>query len=179
VHTGARLGELLALRWSDIDFVAETLSVQRSLDYPSLAEGPSFRSPKTARGRRLIALAADTITVLREQRATQLEKRLRAAAAWNEGGLVFSDALGNPCRKFTVSRAVSRCAADLGLKGLRFHDLRHSAATLMLMAGVHPKVVSERLGHSTIAITLDTYSHVIPEMQRDGALALQALLRQG
>ena len=177
VQTGARLGELLALRWSDIDLDAGRLSIQRALEHFTSAQPASFRQPKTAKGRRSIALSPDTVPVLREHRAQQSAGRLHLGAAWNDHDLVFCDPLGLPAHKFQVSSRFIRIARAAGFDGLRFHDLRHTAATLMLGAGVHPKIVSERLGHSTIAITLDTYSHVLPEMQREAAAALDDVLR--
>ncbi len=179
VQTGARLGELLALRWGDLDLPAARLSIRRSLDYYTISAGPSFGEPKTARGRRNIALSMTTITALREHRARQLEAKLRAGPAWVDQDLVFPNALGAPAPKYDVSQRFIRIARNAGFTGLRFHDLRHTAATLMLEAGIHPKVVSERLGHSTIAITLDTYSHVLPHMQAEAAETLDAALQLG
>lgn len=114
--------------------------------------------------------------MLREHRARQAERRLALGAAYAEGDLVFAGITGTPMVAHNVSRAFKQLVTRAGVTPVRFHDLRHTAATLMLKAGVHPKVVSERLGHSTIAITLDTYSHVLPDMQRDAAEALDRVL---
>lgn len=173
--TGLRLGELLGLRWSDIDWSGSRATIQRAAQYLP-ASGVTLRAPKTARGRRSVALSADTLTVLREHRSNQNEARLRAGPAWSDNGLVFARADGSLERPYPVSAAVIRQARGAGFEGLRFHDLRHTAATLMLQAGVHPKIVSERLGHATISLTLDTYSHVLPDMQQEAAAALDRLL---
>ena len=178
VQTGARLGELLALRWSDLDLDWGHASIVRSLDEYRLDQEPIFRPPKTGRGRRSVALSSETVRVLREHRTAQVERRL-GAPEWRDYDLVFADVSGTPLPKARVSRQFRESARRAGFAGLRFHDLRHTAATLMLGAGVHPKVVSERLGHSTIAITLDTYSHVLPDMQRDAAEKMDETLSRG
>jgi integrase len=175
VATGMRLGELLGLKWGDVDLEGQTAYLVRSVQY--LTEtGVSFRPMKSAKSRRSIALSAETVRVLREHRGRQIEARLAVGPGYEDNDLVFADTGGHPIAPYSVSGRFRRLARRLGLYPLRFHDLRHTAATLMLRADVHPKVVSERLGHSSIAITLDTYSHVIPSMQRDAADAIDALL---
>ena len=175
VTTGMRLGELLGLRWSDCDLAGGTIYLSRAAQYLA-ATGVTFRTPKTSRSRRSIALSIDAVAVLRAHRARQLEARLAVGPGYRNGDLVFATAGGDPIPPYRVSATFSTLVKRLGIGPLRFHDLRHTAATLMLRAGVHPKIVSERLGHATVAITLDTYSHVLPDMQRDAAAALEVVL---
>jgi site-specific recombinase XerD len=113
---------------------------------------------------------------LRRHRVAQAEERLALGQLWEDHDLVFANSIGNPLHPSTTLRAFRSLLARAGLPQLRFHDLRHTAATLLLGAGIHPKVVSEMLGHSTISITLDLYSHVTPTMQHHAADALDALL---
>ena len=178
VATGMRLGELLGLRWADIDLDGGTIHLARAAQYLPDA-GVTFRTPKTPRSRRSVALSRDSIAALREHRRRQLEARLAGVEHYEVLDLVFATPAGHPLKPYNVSGAFSRLVKSTGLAPLRFHDLRHTAATLMLLADIHPKIVSERLGHATIAITLDTYSHVLPDMQRDAAEALDAVLATG
>jgi integrase len=132
--------------------------------------------PKTARSRRRVALPAIAVEALRGQRATQAGERLRAGAAWTDRDLVFSNEVGGPLTADKLLRARFRPLLRLAaLPPIRFHDLRHTAATRLLEQGVHPKVVSEMLGHASVAITLDIYSHVSPDLQRQAVSALDAL----
>ena len=174
--TGARMGELLALRWRDADLDRGSLQVTRTARRVT-GKGIAYSEPKTHRSRRPVALSSETVQVLREHRIAQAERRLELGPAYADNDLVFTGPTGHPLDDSNLRRAFRRTLADAGLPRLRFHDLRHSAATLMLRAGVHPKVVSERLGHATVGITLDTYSHVLPDLQRDAAEALDAVLR--
>lgn len=126
-------------------------------------------TPKTAKGRRLIALDLATVAALRAHRKAQLEERLAWGGRYEDNGLVFAWENGKPIHPDRLSQQFDRYIEKLGLPDIRLHDLRHTYATLALRAGIHPKVVSERLGHSTISITLDTYSHAIPAMQEEAA----------
>lgn len=173
--TGARLGELLALRWSDVDSTSGTLRITRSAQRLP-REGIVFHAPKTHRSIRPIALSPVTVRILRSHRVSQSKQRLALGSDYADRDLVFANALGQPLDGTAVTKRFQQRAQSAGLGHLRFHDLRHTAATLMLSAGTHPKVVSERLGHATINITLDTYSHVLPDMQHEAAVALDALL---
>jgi integrase len=173
--TGARLGELLALRWSDVDAQSGTLRITRSAQRLP-GKGIVFHAPKTHRSIRPIALSPVTLRILRLHRISQSERRLAVGSAYTDHDLVFANALGQPLDGTAVTKRFQQIAQDTGLGHLRFHDLRHTAATLMLSAGTHPKIVSERLGHATINITLDTYSHVLPDMQHEAARMLDALL---
>ena len=169
VTTGLRQGELLGLQWADIDLDRAVLHVCHALH--EVAGRLWLDEPKTARGRRTVDLPACAVRALREHRNRMLAERedLRE--------LVFCDTQGGPVRKSNlVRRSFLPLLRQVSLPRIRFHDLRHTAATLLLLEGVHPKVVQERLGHSQISITLDTYSHVLPSMGRDAAKKLDALL---
>ena len=174
LQTGLRIGELMALRWSDVDFEAGRASVSRSLQY--LHRSLQFRPTKTARGRRSISISSATVTVLRQQRGVQLERRLRAGSAYDDHDLIWGDELGRPKSPPAVSTRFMRMARRSGFDGLRFHDLRHTSATLALKAGIPAKVVSERLGHSKVAFTLDTYAHVLPDMEQAAAEAMDSMI---
>lgn len=173
--TGLRLGEILAIRWSDVDFGRARIGIQRAAAYTP-GEGVGFGPVKSASSRRSIALSPTTVAAVREHRLNQTERRLRAGPAWNDNDLVFCDAVGGVLKPHLVSKRFRRATRAAGFD-LRFHDLRHSAATLMLRAGTPSKVVADRLGHSTTRLTDDVYSHVTPDLQSQAAEAMDALLR--
>ncbi|GCF06864.1 tyrosine-type recombinase/integrase [Dictyobacter arantiisoli] len=166
ITTGMRRGELLALRWSDIDFDQHILQVQRTvnrLGKYGFVENP----PKTKSGRRRIVLSSVAIDALRGQQKMQDDARALAGDQWEEHGLVFANIYGRFMDPNRVGELFHGLLKKAGLPAMRFHDLRHSAATILLTLGVHPKVVQELLGHSTIVMTMDTYSHLLPSMQQD------------
>ena len=165
--TGMRRGEVLGLSWSDVDLEGAQLAVRRTL--VAVDMDVAFSQPKTQRSRRVVALDPTTVIALRAWRRRQLEDKVAHGPAYVDHGLVFTRADGRPHDPNDFSREFDRHIARLGLPRIRLHDLRHTWATLALQAGIHPKVVSERLGHSTIAITLDIYSHVTPTLQREAA----------
>lgn len=176
VYTGMRRGELLGLRWCDVDIDLATLSVVQTLQ--QLKNGQYiFRGTKSKRGRRQIALSPSLAILLREHRAQQEDTRKLLGKPIEPIDLVFSHPDGAPLRPDSLTRAFSRIVRSLGLDGIRLHDLRHAHATLMLQQGIHPKIVSERLGHSSISITLDTYSHVLPGLQEAAARRFEEGLR--
>lgn len=175
LHTGMRHGELLALRWEDLDLELAQLRVRRTLARVR-GVGLVFNEPKTRSGRRRIALARPAVAALRAQRARLREERLAAGAAWTDLDLVFASPAGTPYAPDAVRRVLARLLRRAELPRIRFHDLRHTCATLLLQANVNPKVVSERLGHSSVARTLDVYSHVLPDMQEDAAAVIAAAL---
>lgn len=177
ILTGMRRGELLGLRWADVDFDASALNVQQSAQRIS-GQGIVFRQPKTRLSRRSIALSREAMRLLRHHRRNQAEARLLAGPAYVDRDLVFASGLGSPLEPGNVLRTWRRIVTSAGVPGLRIHDLRHAHATLMLGKGVHPKIVSERLGHASVNITLDTYSHVLPGLQAAAAEALDALLAE-
>jgi len=169
IFTGLRRSELLALRWSDLDLYMCKVYVNRSL-HQIRNGGIVFRSPKTGKGRRAIDLDAATAITLRKRREYVEAIRVELGVLLNDSDLVFcNEEDGSPLRPDTVTHAWIKLTKRIGLSGVRFHDIRHSHASLMLKQGVPAKVVSERLGHASIQITLDTYSHVTPGMQAAAA----------
>lgn len=170
--TGLRRGEILALRWADLADDYTLLHVRRTLQ-PTSA-GLIFEHPKTARSRRAVALPAFLAPYLERQRMEQARRR-QQCSAWRDHDLVIDRGDGEALNPDTLSSAWRRFLRTNGFPQLRFHDLRHAHATLMLLQGVHPKVVSERLGHASIGITLDTYSHVLPSLQTEAVEAFDRM----
>lgn len=175
--TGLREGEALGLHWTDIDLANGTLIVQRAMQRHGSA-GHVLVDTKTARSRRTIHLSRLAVEVLRAQKTFQREQRLAAGAAWRSDwdDLVFSTRTGRPLDSSWLNLAFRKHLDKAGLKRVRIHDLRHTAATLLLTRGVHPKVVQDMLGHSTVTLTLDTYSHVTPALHKEAAEHMDALL---
>jgi integrase len=171
--TGMRRGELCGLMWQDVNLEASNLAVRRAR-VPiagKVAEG----TPKSDRAR-VIAIAPATVSALRTHRKGQLEERLAWGEAWQDSGYVFTQVDGSPVRPDAVTRAFEAHVTAAALPRIRLHDLRHTHATLGLAAGIPAKVMSERLGHAKVGITLDLYSHVVPGMQEEAAAKLEALL---
>ena len=176
LSTGLRRGELLGLSWSDIDLDRRQLRVAKALQRVT-GIGLILSETKTRRGRRSIILPIGTVEALRRHRAHQAEDRLIAGSGWNESDFVFTSARGTPLDGDNmISRPFARLLERCGLPPMRFHDLRHSCASLLLAQGVAPRVVMETLGHSRIAVTLDTYTHVLPALQREAADAMDRAL---
>jgi integrase len=171
VTTGMRQGELLGLGWEDVDLEDGVVQVRRTL---TLARGgPRLTEPKTPKSRRSIRLTASAVAALERHREHQESERVAAGGKWNDWDLVFRTRRGTPIRRDNLhAKHWKPLLRRSGLPDVRFHDLRHTCATLLLTKGVHPKIVSEMLGHSSIAITLDTYSHVIPGL---GDVAVRAM----
>jgi integrase len=172
--TGMRRGETIGLRWIDVDLENGRLSVRRAL-IPMKRE-VIVSEPKTVKGRRVIALDPATVEVLKGQAARQLEEQSAWDEGWVESGLDFARENGKALDPESVSRYFRQAVKKSLLPMIRLHDLRHTHATLALQAGIHPKVVSERLGHATVSITLDTYSHAIPAMQEQAAALIAGLV---
>ena len=173
--TGLRLGELLGLRWEDVDLQAGVLHIRQSLQRLGGHQG-TFRQPKTHRSARPVSIPVATVERLKRHRVRKAEEFLAAGASRQDSGLVFTDALGLPVHHEAWRRSWRRIVERSGLAPLRFHDLRHVHASLLLQQGVHPKIVSERLGHSGIGITMDIYSHVLPGLQSQAIEGLGQLL---
>jgi integrase len=174
--TGMRRGELLGLKWEDVDLQRRVLSVKRTLSRGTRG-AYTFGVPKTAHGRRSIALPQSAVDALQKHRIRQLESRLKVGAAYQEQDLVFADTLGEPLHPGTLAYRFKRLQKQAGVPPIRIHDLRHTSATLMLANGEHPKIVQERLGHADVSMTLNRYSHVTMDMQRAAADRLDSLVR--
>lgn len=177
--TGMRQGELLALRWECVDLDAGCARVVGSLARVNVGTNDSrlvVQEPKTARSRRRVELGSLAVTALREHKRRQLEEHIANAPFWQERDLVFCNRTGGYVAQNKLVIHFHQLLRRAGLPDIRFHDLRHTAATLMLARGVHPKVAGDMLGHSTIAVTMDLYSHVTPSMQREAVAALDSLL---
>ena len=179
--TGLRRGELMGLKWQDINLDAGTLQVRRILSrVPSKMPGKGYveAEPKTQKSRRSVVIAPFALEALKQHRERQREAEIKAGPLWQDHDFVFCTSIGthlNPTRDMLDQLKVLLKKA--GLPDIRFHDLRHSAATLLLSVGVHPKVVQEILGHSQISITMDVYSHVLPGMQQDAMSRLNDAIR--
>ncbi len=176
VTAGLRQGELLGLRWADIDLEAGTLTVKRSLRYEK--DGPYYTEGKRDRSRRRVELGASTVAAIKAHRKRQNEERLAYAGLWEDCDLIFPDENGRPIRARNLARRFQQLLKRAGFEnlGLTFHGLRHTCATLMLLSDVPVKVVSERLGHADVALTLRVYSHVLPGMQKNAADGLDEML---
>ncbi len=182
--TGMRQGELLALRWRGIDLGAGGVHGQHTMQYrhgaqrqPGTADW-QLATPKTERSRREVELNPSTIEVLRAQRTAQLEARLAAGPTRQDFGFVFTRPNGEPLRANYVLTCFRRLLARAELPPIRFHDLRHTAATLMLADNVNAKAVQERLGHNDIGTTLNLYAHAWPGMQREAARSMERLFHR-
>jgi integrase len=173
--TGMRRGEALGGRWDDVDLDGGRWRVRRTL--LPMADGSAAEgTPKSARGLRSVALDPGTVRTLRQWRKRQLEERMAWGAAWTDTGRVFTREDGTDLHPSRVSETFDRLVKQSGLPRMRLHDLRHGHATLALAAGIHPKVVQERLGHSSVAFTLSRYAHVVPAMQEDAAATVARLV---
>ena len=173
--TGLRRSELLGLRWKDVDLLLATLRVSQVLH--QLNDGRFvYQEPKTVKGRRTIALSPSSCIELRQHRESQERDANLLGTPLTDDSLVFGHPGGSPRSPSTLTLAFRRLTRRLGFTGVRLHDLRHTHATLMMEQGVNPKVVSERLGHASVVITLDTYSHVLPNMQEDAVARFESAM---
>jgi len=176
ITTGMRQGEMIATRWTDIDLRRGSLQVTGTLQREP-GKGLVREEPKTERSRRRIVLGQETLAALHTWKSEQSDERLQAGANWFQSDLVFTRPLGQPFDPDRLRRRFRALLQDAGLPRIRFHDLRHTAATLMMSRGIHPKVASDLLGHSTVAITLDLYSHSSEPMHREAAEVLDGIVR--
>ena len=179
ITTGLRIGEALGLSWGDVDLgsAVPTVRITRSLQRQT-GKGLVFIQPKTDAGRRTIVLTQLAVEALRRHRTRQIEHRLQLADLWEDHELVFCTDFGKPLDPMNTYHAFHKALKNAGLPTIRQHDMRHTAATLMLAEGVHVKVVSEMLGHSNINLTQSTYQHVLPTMQREAADRLDAAFKR-
>jgi len=175
VLCGLRRGEIAALRWRNVDLAAAQLAVVESAE--QTRAGVRFKEPKSGRGR-TVALSATVVTELKAHRVQQAQELLRVGTRLSDDDFVVAQADGSPLLPHSIGQEWVRfLRRHRHLPRIRFHDLRHAHATHLLASGVHPKVASERLGHSKVGITLDLYSHVLPNMQADAAAIVDGALR--
>lgn len=171
---GLRQGEALGLRWQDVDLDGGILQVRHQLQ--RIETKLTLVEPKTERSRRTLVMPPSIVDRLREHSKRQLGEKLWAGSKWVDNDLVFGNRFGAPLQARRVIADFHKALRDAGLPRIRFHDLRHSCATLLLIQGVSPRVVMEVLGHSEISMTMDTYSHVVPELRREAADRMESLL---
>ena len=166
---------MLGLKWGDVDLEAGTLQVRRTLT--TVKGGPVLSAPKTKGSRRTVKLSPTVLEALRSHLNRQLREIDQAGDLWRENGLIFASEAGEPLdRRYITTHRFKPLLKYAGLPQIRFRDLRHTCATLLLSKNVNPRVVSEMLGHASIAIILDTYSHVLPNMQSEAAKAMEDAL---
>jgi integrase len=174
VSCGLRSGEILALRWEDVELERGVLRVRHTLE--RLGKGWRLLEPKSKQSRRTIRLPEPVIPILRAHRVRQLERRLAAGARWKEHDFVFTTRTGQPLEGVRLNRDTKNLFRRAGLPPVHFHALRHSCATFLLVQGVAPRVVMDILGHSDIRLTLNTYSHVLEQLQEGAAQEMSSLL---
>lgn len=173
LQTGLRQGELLALTWDCVDLDSRTMKVSKALQR---IEGEvRFVEPKSKKSKRIVPLTQVAVAALRAQRKRQLEERLLGGSKWEEKNLVFHNSVGKPLDPGNVVKQFHKALERAGLPKIRFHEMRHTCASLLLTQGVPMKVVQEILGHSDYYLTANTYSHVVPELKREAADRLDAL----
>lgn len=177
ITTGLREGELLGLRWMDVDLENGALAVRQQLTRTK-KDGLCFTTPKSPKSRRSVQLTQSTIDILAAHRERQQEERSKVNSQWDDAGLVFTSTIGTPVDVGNMTyRSFRPLLERADLPRIRFHDLRHTCATLLLSKGTHPKIVQEMLGHANISETMDTYSHVLPGMQDGAVSAMEDALR--
>ncbi len=177
IYTGMRRGEIYGLRWKDVDFKNLKVSVRQTAQY-SKKQGIIFKDPKTATGRRSIAITPFVAKELKRHQVRQSEIKLYYGTHYENHDLVISQPNGRPAHPDSITSWLGKFTEKIGIPRIRFHDLRHTHASLLLKQGVHPKVVSERLGHAGIIITLDTYSHILPGLQEEAMKKFDDALKQ-
>ena len=175
VAMGLRLGEALGLRWEDVNFEDGVLRLRVALQ--RIDGALVLTDVKSRRSRRGLVMPATVLAALKTHRVRQLEQRLAAGDRWSDTGLVFTTRHGKALDARNVSRQFHKILTAAGLPSIRFHDLRHTAASLLLAQGVEPLTIMEILGHSQVSLTLDTYTHVMPTLQRDAAAKMDAILK--
>ena len=177
VSTGLRRAELLALRWRDIDFDSQSILVSRTLH--KRRGVIEFKEPKMEHSRRRVSMTPKLAAFLKDYKAERESLFLHLGHLPRPDDLVFADVEGEPFDPGVLSHNFARIVMRAGLENIRFHDLRHTFASLMLLRGAKPKVISEALGHSSVAFTMDVYSHIIEGMQQDAMMLLDGVLPEG
>src|SRR5215208_132404 len=173
VHTGMRRGELLGLKWSDVDLEGGIVSVRRTLTRTDNGKRVALGDPKTKRSHRTIRITPQAVEALRRHLTNQMEEMERLGDIYIDQGLVFTTEVGTPINPSNLrQRSFAPLLERAGLPRITFHDLRHTCASLLFQKNVHPKLVQELLGHASVAITLDTYSHMLPGMGSEAANAI-------
>jgi len=172
--TGMRRGELLGLRWKDVEGEAVQIRQELGRSYDGQLY---FDTPKTAAAIRRIPLSEDDVAALSGHRAAQAEEKLQAGQHYQDNDLVFPTQIGTPINPSNLLREFKRLTREAGLPEIRFHDLRHTHATMLLESGAHPRVVQDRLGHTQVSVVLDTYSHVAPSMQEEATESIKQKFR--
>jgi integrase len=175
IAMGLRRGEIIGLRWVDVDLDKRVLYVRQQTQR---RRGVLYNDDPKGRRRRAVPLPAMCIAPLRWHRMRQAAAKLRAGKSWDEGGYVFATRTGRPVEPRNVYRSFTRVAESAGLRVIRLHDARHGCATLLTAAGVAPRVVMEILGHSQISITMDVYTHVVQDTQREAISHMDRLLKR-
>jgi integrase len=175
VISGMRQMELLGLKWTDLDWIKRALKIERQLIKPD-GDGVRFGAPKTRYGKRSITLGVKTIEILRKHYDNQRMEQGRSGEAWQDNGLIFTTSNGTPIHPRNVLRDFRKLLRKAELPPIRFHDLRHTAASILLNQGIPVIVVSRRLGHARASITLDIYGHLIPTMQNEVAEMIDELV---
>ena len=173
--TGCRRGEALGLQWEKVDLEQGKVTIDAAL--LEVGGKPKICEPKSARGRRTIALDPETVSVLKVHHRRQIEERLRCGVFWVDSGFVFTTDAGAALAPWRITKTFESLRSSAGLPHIPLHGLRHTYATLALSSGVNPRIVSSRLGHSTVAFTLDVYSHVLPQADEEAAVRIAALVR--
>ncbi|MDN9011061.1 site-specific integrase [Brevibacillus laterosporus] len=177
IYTGMRRGEILGLRWKDVDFEQAKISIQQTLYRPA-KQGITFQEPKTKSAKRRISIPNFVIDELKAHKVRQNKNKLQYGEGYQDFDLIVAYDDGRPQDPRNLLRHYERLIKGCELPPIRFHDLRHTHATMLLQLGEHPKVVSERLGHSRVGITMDVYSHVMPDMQKDAADNFEKMMKQ-
>jgi integrase len=175
ITTGMRRGEILGIRWSDLTADYRSACIRQTLQITRA--GIDYQQPKTHRSRRPIALPTTLTNLLTQHRQNQHARRIALADEWQHTDLIVDRGDGGPLNPDTLTSTWRRFIREHKLPPIRFHDLRHTHATLMLLEGVHPKIVSERLGHASVSFTLDVYTHLLPNMQNEAADAIDRVFR--
>lgn len=173
---GLRRGEILGLQWDDVDFKNQVIRIRNNV--VKVGNESKLTTPKTDNSIRTVAIMPETVKILKQHKKKQKEHQLLLGESYHKSNFVCTWEDGRTIRPDYLTHTLKKLLKKCNLPNIRFHDLRHTHATLLLMQGVNPKIVSERLGHSKVDITLDTYSHVLPEMQKEAVDKLEKLFKE-